>query len=61
MHKNVIDAIILLTTFIAEIAIPNVIFQDAHNASLKEIKSAKKESTEVLEHPLDFLPCLYPR
>lgn len=55
MHKNVIDATILLTTFIAGIAIPNAIFQDAHNVSLKEIKIAKKESTEVLEHPLDFL------
>lgn len=37
------------------IAIPNLIYYDKTNVPQKNIETAKKSTSDILEHPLDFL------
>ena len=55
MNKSIVFKVFVLITLLTGIAIPKLIYQDAENVPQKDIKVAKQEAHEVLEHPLDFL------
>lgn len=55
MNKNLGFITFIVITILVGIAIPKVIYQDAKNVSHSEIKIAKEDAYDVLEHPLDFL------